>query len=93
MNIMNQSERVEREQKYRVGKQIIAVCELVRDGQALKRQELWRGLLVGLTTRGLLLVPLGDYGNSSDALAASFCAFPEHRKDGNYEYKIHKELE
>lgn len=78
----------------RIGKQIIRVFALKTDSKGkISKQECFDGLLTEITSAGINLIPINkDWGSSSDNLASSFLAWPERRKDGNYEYKIFKEL-
>ncbi len=70
------------------GETIVGVFEISADGQGkVYKKRLWEGYLSSITTRGLMLVPLGENGVSVDPLAATFVAFPEYRTDGVYSYE------
>lgn len=75
---MNQTEQENYAGQFKPLKQIIKVFKVDNDG---RRTEWFRGFLVGVTSRGLLINPFGEYGESVDPLAASFIAFPQYRKN------------
>ena len=66
---------------------VIAVYKVDDNG---KKSEWFKGLLTERTSRGLMLIPVdGEYGTSTDPLAASFLAYPEYQ--GNkVEFRVSK---
>jgi len=72
---MNQTEELNYMSQFVPFKQIIKVSK-VADG---RKTDWFKGYLVGVTSRGLLLNPISEYGESIDPLASSFIAFPQYR--------------
>lgn len=64
-------------ENYTPGVTRVTVFTLENNNGHVSKTEWFTGLLTLKTSRGLRLVPLGEYGSSSDNLASSFVPYPE----------------
>ena len=89
---MNEQEEIYISQ-FKPFKQLIRVFKISKEDEKgkTKKQEWFDGILVGVTSRGLLINPISDYGESMDVLAASFIAFPQYRNN-NVSFMIKQEF-
>ena len=89
---MNESERLDYISQFKPGKQLIKVYKLTDNSGKISRTELFIGFLTSVSTGALYLVPLSEYGESKDSLAASPMPWPWLRNDAQYQYSIWKEV-